>query len=152
MARVFSQKHSLTFVGNVGIYRVGTESVYQIVQSSRTKCFAGVSREGLTRELLAKHNCLHLYWLFAFQSCARHMLHFMVYLVASYPWEIFWLQLLESSHTLSLSLYHTTLTIKLHNKYRVQKIEYNYNQIWHGIKANRIHICKSQLYNMCVSR
>ena len=24
----------------------------------------------------------------------------------------------------------------------VQKIEYNYNQIWHGIKANKIHICK----------
>ena len=46
----------------------------------------------------------------------------------------------------TLSLYHTTLTIKSHNKYRVQKIKYNYNQIWHGIKANIIHICKSQLY------
>ena len=30
----------------------------------------------------------------------------------------------------------------------VQKIEYNYNQIWHKIKANKIHICKSQLYNL----
>ena len=49
-----------------------------------------------------------------------------------------------SLHT--FSLYHTTLTNKSHNKYRVQKIEYNYNQIWHEIKANRIHICKSQLY------
>ena len=29
----------------------------------------------------------------------------------------------------------------------VQKIEYNYNEIWHGIKANKIHICKSQLYS-----
>ena len=48
-------------VGNVGIYNVGTESVYQIVQSGRTECFAGVSREGLTRELLVKHSCLHLY-------------------------------------------------------------------------------------------
>ena len=28
----------------------------------------------------------------------------------------------------------------------VQKIEYNYNQIWHRIKANKKHICKSQLY------
>ena len=51
-----------------------------------------------------------------------------------------------SLHTLSLS--HTTLTITSHNKYRVQKIEYNYNQIWHGIKANKIQICKSQLYNL----
>ena len=46
------------------------------------------------------------------------------------------------------SLYHTTLTIKSHNKYRVQKIEYNYNQIWHGIKANKQHFCISQLYNL----
>ena len=61
MARVFSQKHSSTFVDNVGIYSVGAESVYQIVQSGRTKCFAGVSWEGLTRKILAKHSCLHLY-------------------------------------------------------------------------------------------
>ena len=49
-----------------------------------------------------------------------------------------------SLHT--FSFYHTTLTIKSHNKYRVQKIEYNYNQIWHRIKANKQHLCKSQLY------
>ena len=61
MARAFSQKHSSTFVGNVGIYSVGIESVYQIVQSGKTESFTGVSREGLTRELLAKHSCLHLY-------------------------------------------------------------------------------------------
>ena len=48
-------------MGNVGIYSVGTESVYQIVQSGRTECFTGVSRECHTREILAKHNCLHLY-------------------------------------------------------------------------------------------
>ena len=29
VVRVFFQKHSLTSVGNVGIYSVGTESVYQ---------------------------------------------------------------------------------------------------------------------------
>ena len=28
VARVFSQKHFSTFVGNVGIYSVGTKSVY----------------------------------------------------------------------------------------------------------------------------
>ena len=38
MAKVFSQKHSLTFVGNMGIYSVGTESVYQIGQSGKTEC------------------------------------------------------------------------------------------------------------------
>ena len=40
-----------------------------------------------------------------------------------------------SLHILSLS--HTTLTNKAHMKYRVHKIEQNYNQIWHGIKANK---------------
>ena len=61
MARVFSHKHSSTFVGNVVIYSVGTESVYQIAQSGKTECLAGVSWEGLTREILARHSCLHLY-------------------------------------------------------------------------------------------
>ena len=31
-------------------------------------------------------------------------------------------------------------------KYRVQKIEQNNNQIWHGIKANKTYSCKLQLY------
>ena len=33
-------------MGNVGIYIVGTESVYKIVQIGKIECFAGVSREG----------------------------------------------------------------------------------------------------------
>ena len=59
MARVFSQKHSSTFVGNDGIYSVGTESVYQIGQFGKIECFAGVSREGLACETLMKTSCLH---------------------------------------------------------------------------------------------
>ena len=59
MARVFSQKHSSTIVGNMGIYSVGTESMYQIVQSGKIECFAGVLQEGLTCELLAKHSSSH---------------------------------------------------------------------------------------------
>ena len=47
-------------MGNEGINSVGTESVYQIVQSGRIECFAGVLREGLICEILAKHNYLHL--------------------------------------------------------------------------------------------
>ena len=62
----------------------------------------------LTRRLYSrdtpKHSCLNLSWLFTFQSCARHMHHFAGCLVASYPRKLFSLQLLESSHTLSLSL------------------------------------------------
>ena len=57
---------------------------------------------------------------------------------------------LQSSICLSLhflSLSHTTLTIKSHIKYKVQKIKHNYNQIWHGIKANKTYSCKLQLYN-----
>ena len=59
MARVFSQKYSSTFVGNVGIYSVGTKIVHHIGQSGKIECFASVSQEGLTRELLTKHGCLH---------------------------------------------------------------------------------------------
>ena len=43
MTRVFFLKHSSTFVGNVGIYSVGTKSVYQIAQSDKTKYFTSVS-------------------------------------------------------------------------------------------------------------
>ena len=86
--------------------------------------------------------------LLAFQSCAGHMHHFARCLLASYPQKHFSLQCLESSHTLSLSLSLTTLTNKSHMKYRVQKIEQSYNQIWHGIKANKAHSCKLQLYRI----
>ena len=48
VARVFSQKYSLTFVGNDGIYGVGTENVYKIGQSNKTECFASVLQKGLT--------------------------------------------------------------------------------------------------------
>ena len=54
MARVFSQKYSLTFVGNDDIYGVGIESVYQIGQSSKTECFASISREDLTPQATRK--------------------------------------------------------------------------------------------------
>ena len=50
MARVFSQKLSLTFVGNVGINSVGTESVNHIGQAGRTKCLAGRPYPRDTRE------------------------------------------------------------------------------------------------------
>ena len=46
-------------MGNMSIYSVGRESVYQIVQTGRIECLTGVSQEGLTREILAKHSCLH---------------------------------------------------------------------------------------------
>ena len=82
-------------------------------------------------------------------SSHGHMHHFAGCLLASYPRKHF--NLHTHTHTLSLSLslslLHTTLTNKSHKKYRVQKIEYNYNQIWHEIKANKTHSCKLQLYN-----
>ena len=60
-------------------------------------------------------------------------LHFARRLCVSYPWKLLWSSIcLESSHSLS----HTTLIMKSHIKYRVHKIEHNYNQIWHGIKTN----------------
>ena len=121
MARVFSQKHSSTFVGNVGIYSVGTKSVYQIGQFGKTECFASVSREGLTRELLAKHSCLYPILTLRIPVMCRAHASFRGMLSRELP-----AKTLQSSICLSLrtfSLSHTTLTIKFHNKYRVQKIE-----------------------------
>ena len=149
MARVFSQKYSSTSMGNGGIYSVCTESVYKKWQSGRRKCFVGISKEGLTRETLAKHSCLHpVLTLRIPDMCRAHAsLRGMLTrelpaktLQFSMPWVF--------THTHTLSLTHTTLTIKSHMKYRVQKIEHNYNQIMHGIKANKTHSCKLQLYNL----
>ena len=41
-------------MGNVGIYSVGRDLMYQIWQIGKTECFVGISREGLTRETFAK--------------------------------------------------------------------------------------------------
>ena len=125
MAKVFSLKHFSTFVGNVGI-----ETVYQIAQSGKTECFASVSREGLTRELLAKHSYLHLSWLFAFQSCVGHMHNFTGCLVTSYLQKLFCLQSLESSlsHSLSLSLSTLKLNPTTNTGYKkLNKITIKFN-------------------------
>ena len=103
MARVFSQKHSLTFVGNICINSVGTESVYQNWQSGKTECLVGVSLEGLTREILARHSCLHPVLTLRIPACANHMSYFAGCLVARNPRKLFSLQLLKSSHPLSIT-------------------------------------------------
>ena len=121
MARVFSQKHSSTFVGNVGIYSVGTKSVYQIGQSSKTECFASVSREGLTCELLAKHSYLHPILTLRIPVMCRAHASFRRMLSRELSAKTLQSLICLSFHTLSFS--HTTLTIKSHNKYRVQQIE-----------------------------
>ena len=74
------------------------------------------------------------------------MHHFTGCLLVSYPQKHFSLQYALSLHTLSLS--HTTLANKTQMKYRVQKIEYNYNQIWHRIKANKNIVVN---YNFTIS-
>ena len=54
------EKHSSQYVGNVGIYSVGRDLVYQILQIGQIEYFAGISREGLTHETLVKTSCHHL--------------------------------------------------------------------------------------------
>ena len=64
MASVFSMKNSSQYVDNDGIYSVGEDIVEQICQNSKTECFASISSEDLTHEILAKtsfHDCLHSY-------------------------------------------------------------------------------------------
>ena len=59
-------------MGNMGIYNEGTESVYQVVQTGKTECLAGVSPEGLTRETLVRYSYLHLYTLRIPIMCKAH--------------------------------------------------------------------------------
>ena len=109
-----------------------------------------ISQVSCGKALLARHSWKPavsiLSWTFAFQLCAGHMHHFAGCLFASYPRKHFSLQFALSLHT--HSLLHITLTNKSHMKYKVHKIEHNYNKIWHKIKANKMHSCKLQLYNL----
>ena len=104
VARVFSQKHSSTYVGNGGIYSVGTDNVYHKWQFNKTKCFTGISWEGLTCETLVKTNCLHpILTLRILVTCRPHAL-LRGKLTRELPTKtalVF--NCLESSHTLSLS-------------------------------------------------
>ena len=92
MARVFSQKHFSTSVGNDGIYSVGENVVEQIGQNSKTNYFTGISREGLTHKTLGKSNCLHHVLTLRIPSRAGHMHHFAGCLLASYQRKHFSLQ------------------------------------------------------------
>ena len=61
-ARVFSlKKHLLQYMGNVGIHSVGKDMVEQISKNSKIECFASISWEGLTREIVAKPNCHQIF-------------------------------------------------------------------------------------------
>ena len=121
MARVFSQKHSSTYVGNGGIYSVGKDRVYQKLQSGKTKCFVGFSREGLTRETFAKTRDTRKNQLSPSCPNSLHSSHVQgtcitsreAYSRATHE-NSFSLQLALSLHTLFLS--HTTLTNKTHMK------------------------------------
>ena len=143
----FSLRSTPQHIWVMGVYIVWVQIVCIRNDSSAKQNVSRVSRE---KALPAKHSWKPavsiLSWLLAFQSCAGHMHYFAGCLLASYPWKHFSLQFALSLHTLSLS--HTTLTNKTHMKYRVQKIEHNYNQIWHGIKANKNIVVN---YNFTIS-
>ena len=128
----------------MGVYIVWVQIVCIKNDSLAKQNVSWVSRgKALPTKHSQKPTVSILSWLFIFQSCVGHMRHFVGCLLMSYLRKHFSLQLALSLHTLSLS--HTTLTNKTHIKYRVQKIEYNYNQIWHGIKANKNIVVNSNL-------
>ena len=128
MARVFSQKHSSTSMGNDGIYSAGEDIVEQIGQNSKTDCFTDILQKGLTCEILAKTNCLHPALTLRIPIMCRAHISLCGMLTRELPAKTLQSSIcLESSHSLSLT--HTTLTNKSHHKYRIQKIEHNYNQI-----------------------
>ena len=77
-ARVFSlKKHILQYVGNVGIHSVGKDMVEQISKNSKTFCFASISREDLTREIVTKTSCHQIVMTLRipFMCSSRGLLH-----------------------------------------------------------------------------
>ena len=134
VARVFSLKSTPQHMWVIWVYIVWVET-----WCIRYKKFAkqNVSRVSHEKALPARHSWKPVVIICHDSSHSSHVLstYFTSQgkLLASYPQKLLWSSIyLESSHSLS----HTTLTIKSHIKYRVQKIEQNYNQIWHEIKAN----------------
>ena len=107
VAKVFSQKHSSTSVGNGGIYSVGTDSVYQKWQSSKKECFVGRPYLWNTCENQLSPSCPD----FSHSSHEQDICITSqeVYSQATHK-NSFSLQLALSLHTLFLS--HTTLTNK----------------------------------------
>ena len=131
-------------MGNVGIYNVGRDRVYQIWKIGKTDCFAGISWEGLTHETLAKTKCHHLSWLFTFQSCAKHMLHFLGRLLTSYPRKLLWSSIALSLHTLS----HTQ-PLQRNPTNNIGYIRLSIITIKFGTKLKPIqNSCKLQLYSL----
>ena len=87
-----------------------------VLRVSRGKALlASVSREGREAQLSPSVLTLRIPVMCRAHASFRGMLS------RELPAKNSCLQLLESSY--SLFLYHTTLTIKSHNKYKVQKIE-----------------------------
>ena len=129
-------------MGNVGIYSVGVESVYQIIQSSKTECLAGRPFLRDTRETQLSPFVLTLRILV---MCRAHaLLRGMLSREIPAKTSLVFNSLSLHTHSLSITQpLQSNLTINTRYK---RKIEYNYNQIWHGIKANKQHLCKSQLY------
>ena len=120
-------------MGNDGIYSVGKDVVEQIGQNSKTDCFAGILRKGLTYETLEKTNCLHPVLTLRIPVMCKTHASLRGKLTHEIPAKTLQFSICLSLQSLSLS--HTTFTNKSLNKYRLHKIEHNYNQIWHGIKA-----------------
>ena len=134
MAWIFSLKSTPLNMWVMWVYIVSVK-IWCIRYDKITK--QNVSRVSRANALPAKYSQKPTVTICHDSSHSSHVLstwlHFEGRLLASYPWKLLWSSIcLESSH----SLLHTTHTIKSNKKYKIHKIEQNYNQIWHGIKAN----------------
>ena len=134
MARVFSLKSTPLNMWVIQVYIVWVET-WCIRHDKIAK--QNVLYVSCGKALPAKHSRKPVITICHDSSHSSHVLstwlHFVGSLLTSYLGKLLWSSLfLEFSHSLS----HIIYTKKSHITYRVHKIEQNYNQIWHGIKAN----------------
>ena len=134
MARVFSLKSTPLNIWVIMIYIVWVKTWYIRYDKIAKQNVSQVSRG---KALPAKY-----LWKPAVTSChdsshSNHMLctwlHFARSLLVSYSRKLLWSSMLSWVFTLSLP--HNPYN-EISHKYRVHKIEQNYNQILHGIKVN----------------
>ena len=132
MARVFSLKSTSQ---HIWVYIVWAEircikydkiAKQNVLQVSCRTCFVGILQEGLTCKTLTKSSYQHSVMTLHIPIMCQAHASLCGKATCELPMKISLVfNCLESSHSLS----HTTLTIKSHIKYMVQKIKHNYNQI-----------------------
>ena len=142
IARVFSLKSSLEKLLTISWVMWAYIVLVKVWERVHLKSLDSEFRGSLTTWLELWSDTLNPTWHETIQipTCTFHMAFYRLSLVNQSRANCEFTFFIGLHKTLTLDPY-----IKFHKKYK-EMIEQNYNQIWHEIRANIKHSCKSQLY------